>query len=74
VLLEHHVDQQIVVHKPLVRRAELLEQAMTAPNLAHHVVVLGDHPQRFVAANGDALGTTLALARVDHDRELAPLA
>ena len=72
LLLEHHVDQQVVVDVLLVARAEVLEIAMALARGGHDLVGLVGHLQGVVIADRDALGAPLALAGVDDDVEHAP--
>ncbi len=74
LFLEHHVNQQIIVDVPLVRRPKLLEQSMALTDFQHQVICLFDHLQCIVVANRHAFGTSLALAGIDDDGELASFA
>ena len=74
LLFEHHVDQQVVVYEPLIRRAKLLEETVALAGVRHDFVALVDHFQSVVVTDGHAFGASLALAGIDDDRELAPFA
>ena len=69
LLLEHHVDQEVVVDVLVVARPEVLEEPMALARFGHQVVALDDHLERVVVADRDALGAPLALAGVDDDVE-----
>ena len=71
LLLEHHVDEQVVADVLLVDGPDVLEVAVALARLGHDLVGLGDHLQGVVVADGDALGAALALGRVDDDLEHA---
>src|SRR5205085_12566817 len=74
LLVQHHIDQQAVAHVALIGWAEVLEEAVTLPDVGHHLFGLRNHFQRQIVANGDALSVAFALAGVDHDVEHAAFA
>ena len=65
--LEHHVDEEVFVDVSVVGGAELFEVAVAFLDLLHDGVGLGDHFEREVVADGDALGAAFAFAGVDDD-------